>query len=132
MPQPNRTNAEAFDSALVAPGHDVLADTERVVEQIEHAGDDIANKGLCAKTDRDTDDARAGNQWSDLHAHFRQRHHHSDRDDQKEQDVAKDRKEGMEPSSPPRLLGVRLTQVSSLDKLAIDRRFHGLPQDVGA
>src|SRR5215813_14902454 len=32
---------EAFNSALVAACHDVLADPERVVEQVEHTGDDI-------------------------------------------------------------------------------------------
>src|SRR6516162_7621935 len=47
--QPDRADAEAFDSALVIAALDVLADPEGVVEQIEHAGDHVTHKGLRAK-----------------------------------------------------------------------------------
>src|SRR6516165_7411945 len=120
MPQPDRTNAEAFYGALVAAGHNVLADPKSVIEQIEHTSDDVADESLCAKPNRHANDARACDQWSDLHTHFRQRHHHSHGDDQKDQDIAKDRKKGVQPCSPARLIGVRLTQISSLDQLTIN------------
>src|SRR6516164_5404340 len=132
MPQPNRANAEAFDGALVAAGHNVLADPKSVIEQIEHTSDDVADESLRAKPNRHANDARACDQWSDLHAHYRQRHHHSDGDDQKEQDIAKDRKKGVQPCSSARLVSVWLTQISGLDQLAIDRRLHRVPQDIGA
>src|SRR5215472_15113793 len=91
MPQPDRTNAEAFDWALIAAGLHVFADPEGVVHQIEHAGDHIAGESLRAKADCDTDDARAGNERTDLNPQRRQRHHRADGDDDDEQDIAKNR-----------------------------------------
>src|SRR6516225_2287460 len=79
MPQPDGTNAEAFDGTLVAACLDVLADPESVVHQIEHAGDDIAREGLRAKADCDTNDARTGNQRTDLNPQCRQRTEYCDR-----------------------------------------------------
>src|SRR4029077_8413661 len=62
MPQLDRADAEAFDGALVVAALDVFADAERIVEQVEHAGDDIADKILTTKADRDSDDAQTGDQ----------------------------------------------------------------------
>jgi predicted phage terminase large subunit-like protein len=78
MPQPDRADTEPLHGALVAAGLDVFADPERVVDQIEHAGDDVAGEGLRTETDRDADDPRTGDQRGDLHAHRRQRHQHGD------------------------------------------------------
>ena len=85
MPQPDRAKAEGFDGPLVIAALDVLADPERVVEQIEHAGDDIANQRLRAKADRDTENARTSDQRSDLDAHCRERHHCREYKDDDEQ-----------------------------------------------
>ena len=46
MPQPDQADAEPLHRAFVAAGLDVSADPKRVVEQVEHAGDDVAGKGL--------------------------------------------------------------------------------------
>jgi hypothetical protein len=48
MPQLDRADAEAFDGALVVAALNVLADAERIIEQVEHTGDDVANKILRA------------------------------------------------------------------------------------
>ena len=131
MPQPDRAKAEEFDGALVVAALDVFADPEGVVEQIEHAGNDVANEGLGAKADRDAEDAQTGDQRSDLDAQRRQRHHHRKYDDDDEQDVAKDRQQGAQPRPPPRLVGVRLAKIGAFGELAIDRRLHGVPQEIG-
>jgi hypothetical protein len=68
MPQPDRAKAEGFDRALVVAALDVLADLEGVVEQVEHAGDHVANQGLGAKADRDAEDTGTGDQRSDRSA----------------------------------------------------------------
>src|SRR6516165_200227 len=131
VPQPDGTNAEAFDGALITAGLDVFADPESIVHQIEHAGDNIAGEGLRAEPDRDTDDARTGNQRTDLNAQRRQRHHRGDDDDSDKQDVAKNRQQGAQARPPPRFVGVRLTSIGGLGELTIDRRFRGLPEKVG-
>jgi hypothetical protein len=58
MPQPDRTNAKAFDGALVAAGLDVFANPEGVVHQIEHAGDHVAGESLRVDDPRRTSEAR--------------------------------------------------------------------------
>src|SRR6202043_3772227 len=49
MPQLDRADAEAFDGALIVAALDVFADAEGIVEQVEHAGDDVADKILTPK-----------------------------------------------------------------------------------
>src|ERR1700731_1229336 len=51
MPQPDRAKAEGFDGALVVAALDVLAYPEGVVEEVEHAGDHVANERLRAEAD---------------------------------------------------------------------------------
>src|SRR5690606_38473646 len=46
VPQLDRAQRERLDRALVLAADDVLADPERVVEQIEHAGNDVADQSL--------------------------------------------------------------------------------------
>ncbi len=74
MAQLDRADAEALDGALVVAALDVLADPESIVEQVEHAGDDVADKILRTKADRDAEDAQTGNQRADFEAHRRQGH----------------------------------------------------------
>src|ERR1700730_2619566 len=130
VPELDRANAEAFDRTLIIAALDVLADPEGVVHQIEHAGDDIADKGLRAKTDRDPDDAQPGDQRPDLDAHRRQRHQHGDSDDDDKQDIAKNRQQCPQPRLPARFVGIRQAELGALGKLAIDRRFYRVPQEV--
>src|SRR5947207_14354247 len=120
MPQPYRAKAEGFDGALAIAALDVLADPEGVVEEIEHAGDDVANERLAAEADRDAEDAQTGDQRSDLDAHCRERHYRRKYDDYDEQHIAEDGKERMEPRPPSRFIGIRLTEVLDLGELAID------------
>ena len=108
VPQLDRANAEAFDGPLVIAALNVLPDPEGVVEEVEHAGDDIADKGLRAKADCDTKDACTGDQRPDLDAHRRQRHQRCDRDNNDKQDIAENRQERAQPGPPSRLVGVRL------------------------
>ena len=67
--QLDRAQREALDRALVAAADDVLADPEGVVEQVEHARDDVLDQRLRAEADGDADHAGAGDQRGDLHAH---------------------------------------------------------------
>ena len=60
-----------------------------------------------------------------------ERHHRRKYDDDDEQDVAKDRQQGAQPRPPPGLVGVRLAKIGAFGELAIDRRLHGVPQQVG-
>ena len=131
MPQPDRAKAEGFDGALVVAALDVLADPEGVVEEIEHAGDDVANERLGAEADRDAEDAQTGDQRSDLDTHCRERHYRRKYDDYDEQHIAEDGKERMKARPPSRLIGIRLTEVLDLGELAIDCRLRRMPQDVG-
>src|SRR6202011_279092 len=129
--QLDRANAEAFDRTLVIAALDVLADPEGVIHQIEHAGDDVADKGLRAKADRNPDDAQTGDQRADLDAHRRQRHQRGDSDDDDEQNIAKNRQQCPQPRLPARLVGVRQAKDDALGEVAIDRRFDRMPQKVG-
>jgi hypothetical protein len=52
MAQLDRAQAEGFDGPLVAAALDVLADAERIVEQVEHAADHVAHDSLGAEADR--------------------------------------------------------------------------------
>ncbi|HWX29071.1 MAG TPA: hypothetical protein VNZ53_16730 [Steroidobacteraceae bacterium] len=69
---------------------------------------------------------------SDLHTHFRQHHHRRDEDDDNKQNIAKDRQERAQPRPPSRLFGVWQTRIGAVSELAIDRRFYGVPQEIGA
>ena len=89
--QLDRAQGEALDRALVAAADDVLADPERVVEQVEDPRDHVLDQGLRAEADRDADDAGAGDQRRDLHAHGRKRHQRRHDQEDDEQDVAQDR-----------------------------------------
>src|SRR5439155_11485448 len=131
VPQLDRANAEAFDGALIIAALDVLADPEGVIHQIEHAGDDVADKGLRAKADRDANDAQTGDQRADLDAHRRQRHQRGDSDDDDKQNIAKNRQQRSQARLPARLVGVRQAELGALSEFAIDRRFDRMPQKVG-
>ena len=74
--QLDRAQAEGLDRALVAAALDVLADPEGVVEQVEHAADDVLDQRLRAEADGDADDAGAGDQRPDLDAQRGERHQH--------------------------------------------------------
>jgi hypothetical protein len=74
-----------------APASCWFADAEGVVEQVEHAGDVVPDKGLRAKADRHPDDARTGDQRADLDPQLRQRHHRGDRNDYNKQHIAENR-----------------------------------------
>ena len=91
--QLDRAQREALDRALVAAADDVLADPERVVEQVEDARDHVLDQRLRAEADGDADHAGAGDQRRDLHAHGRQRHQHRHDQEDDEQDVAQDRQQ---------------------------------------
>jgi hypothetical protein len=114
MPQLDRADAEALDGALVIAALDVFADPKGVVEQVEHASDDIADKILTTKADRNPDNTQTGDQRADFEAHRRQRHQRGDGDDHDEQNIAENRQQRTQPRPPPRLVGVRLTQVLGL------------------
>ena len=68
VPQLDRAQREGLHRALVAPGLDVFADAEGIVEQVEDAGDDVLHQRLRAEADGDADDAGAGQQRADLDA----------------------------------------------------------------
>ena len=75
--QPDRAQGEALDGTAIVAADDVLADPERVVEQVEHPRDDVLDQCLRAETDSDADHAGAGDQGCDLHAQLRERHQHA-------------------------------------------------------
>jgi hypothetical protein len=131
MPQLDRADAETFDGALVVAALDVLADAERIVEQVEHAGDDVADKILRAKPDGDAEDAETRDQRADLDAHCRQHHQRGDCNNDDEQNIAENRQQRAQPGSPSRLVGVRRTEVGVLGELAIDRRLRCVPYQIG-
>ena len=72
--QLDRTQAERFHRPLVVAALDVLADAEGIVDQEEHAADDVAHQGLRAEADGDADDPGAGDQRADLDAERGQDH----------------------------------------------------------
>ena len=63
--QLDRAQREVLDRAADAAALDVLADPEGVVEQEEHARDDVLDQRLGAEADRDADHAGAGDQRPD-------------------------------------------------------------------
>ncbi len=131
VPQLDRAQAEGLDGALVAAALDVLADPERVVEQVEHAADDVLDQRLCAESDGDADDPRTGDERPDLDAKGRQRHqqrHHHEND---EQEVAQDRQQRSQPGPAARLLAVGLTRFLHLGDLPIDQCLQRMPSEVG-
>ena len=66
VPQPDRTDAEAFDRAFVIAALDVLADPKRILQQEEDARDDVTHQGLRAKADGDPEDTEPGEQRPDI------------------------------------------------------------------
>ena len=68
VPQFDRANAEAFDSTFVITCLNIFTDPKGIVRKIKHAGNDVANKSLRAKANRDANDARTGDKWPDLNA----------------------------------------------------------------
>ena len=129
--QLDRAQAEGFDRALVAAALDVLADAEGVVEQVEHAADDVLDQRLRAEADGDADHAGAGDQRSDLDAERRERHQRRHGDQGDEEDVAQDRQQRAQPRPAPRLLGVRLARGLRLRELAVDHGLQHMPGEVG-
>src|SRR3546814_4101822 len=71
MPELHRAQTEGFDDAFVAAALDVLADPEGIVEQVEHAADDVLDQGLGAEADSDASHAGTGDQRPDLDAQDR-------------------------------------------------------------
>ena len=106
-------------------------DAEGIVEQVEHAGDDVADKIRTTKADRNSNDAQAGDHRADFEADRRQRHQHRDSNHDDEQDIAENRQQCAHARPPPRLVGVRLTEILGLGEFAVDRRLCCLPQQVG-
>ena len=97
MAQLDRAQREALDGAARAAALDVLADAERIVEQEEHARDDVLDQGLRAEADRDADHAGAGDQRPDLDAERGERHQHRHHRQHREQHVAGDRQQRAHP-----------------------------------
>src|SRR5207244_2254712 len=66
---PDRADRDRLDHALVVFADiDDVADRYLILEQDEEAGDDVLDKGLAAKTDRQADDTGAGEQRGDIDA----------------------------------------------------------------
>src|SRR5215831_15507861 len=96
VPQPNRTDAETFDRALVTAALDVFANPKRVLQQEEDARDDVAHQGLRAKADGDPEDPKPGEQRPDIEPQYLQRgdgpsYHDKDRMAQQRQQCPKSR-----------------------------------------
>ncbi len=75
-----RANRQFFDRSDRVADDQVLSDPERVVDQEEDTGDHVPHQRLGAKTDRDADDAGAGQQRGDIDAEIAQsnKHRHGD------------------------------------------------------
>jgi hypothetical protein len=59
MPDLDRGSRESLDRARVVADLDVLADPERVIEQINHAGEDVSHQSRRAEADGTYDEIRA-------------------------------------------------------------------------
>ena len=91
VPQPDRTNAEAFDRALVITALDVLADPKRVLHQEENARDDVAHQVLRAKADSDPNDTEPSEQRTDIEPQSLQRGDDAEYNDDDQDRVAQQR-----------------------------------------
>ena len=132
--QPHRADRDVFHRAFDVAEVDVLADPERVVDQEEHARDDIAHQGLRAEADRQADHAGAGDERADIDAERRQhdhRHHHAER---REQGVAEQRHQGSQARrAGAAALAARLAvghHVLFRD-VAVDGAAQNFPADIG-
>ena len=92
---------DALDRALgVAAALDVLADAERVLGEVEDAGDHVAHQRLGAEAERDADHAGAGEHRRDLeaerpergqHQHHQQQHRGGDAQQRQQREQARAR-----------------------------------------
>ena len=105
---------------------DVLADPERVVEQEEDAGDDVAHQRLRAEAECYANHAGAGEQRADVDTDRRERDHHPDHDQDREDEFAQ---QGLERARPGVPGGARCGGVG--DEAAIEHGLGQLPGDVG-
>ena len=97
MAQAQRAQGDPLDGAAQIAHLDVVAKMERVLEQEEHAGQDVGDRGLRTKADCQPDDAGAGEEGADLHAQCRQGHHRGHGHDDDEGEVPQDRKKRSQP-----------------------------------
>ena len=101
--QPDRAHRQAFHHArLIADLHHV-ADLHGVLQQQEHAGDDVLHQLLRAEADRHADDAGAGQQRGDVHADLAQHHQPGDDRDGDRQRGADQRHQRPQPGRARRL-----------------------------
>ena len=132
MPKRERADRDPLDRPLDRANVDVFAAAERVVEQEEHAGDDIAHEGLGAEPQRQTDDAGTGEQRPDVDVHGRQHRDGGDREHGRLQRQPQGRQQGRQARGT--LAGIVAhglhTRILGL-QLAIDRKPGQLPDHVG-
>ena len=131
VPELDRAQRERFDGPFVAAADDVLADPEGVVEQVEHARDDVLDQGLRAEADRHPDHASTSDQGPDLHAERGERHQHGHGHQDDEEHVAQDRQERAQPPPAACVLAVGHARLARLDQPAVDPGGQEVPGEVG-
>ena len=129
--QLDRAQAEGFHRALVTAALDVFADPEGIVEQIEHAADDVPDQSLGTEADGHAHHAGAGDQRADVDAEGGERHHHHHHQQHDEEQVAEDRQQGLHPRLAAPFLALLIARRRGLDDLAVDRRLGELPAEIG-
>ena len=95
--QLDRTDRQLLDHARQAAHLDHVAHRQRILEQQEDAGDDVAHQRLGPEADGDTDDTGTGKQRGDVHAQLRERNHRHHDQEKDEQRLAQQRKERANP-----------------------------------
>ena len=98
--KPDGAHRDALDHPGLAADRGDVADMNRVLEQNEHAGDEILDQGLGAETDGEAGDAGAGQHGPDVDADLRQRHHGRHQRDHHQKRVPDQRQQGAHPGRP--------------------------------
>jgi hypothetical protein len=128
VPQLYRAQREALHRSPNAAALDVLSDTERVIEQKEHAGQNVSHQCLGAEADGDAYHAGPGEQRSDLQPHGGERAQRCHHQDDEQGEVAQDRQQSPQPGLSPQLVVVQCVDRWRVGRQSrIDQHAHDLP-----
>ena len=109
----------ADGDGLDRPGHvadvDVLPLAEGVVDEEEHPGDDVPDKGLGAEADRHADDAGPGQQGRHVDADLAEHGQRRENDDDHLAGAAHERHDRAEAGAPLPALALRLLLAAAVD-----------------
>ena len=125
----DRADTEGFNGAHVAAALDIFSDPKSIIGHVEDAADDVPDQRLRAEADRDAENARTRDQWTDRHAKAGQHHQDSKGGDEHSEEIAQDRQQRHQPSAAGECSFIAAFDAGAFDAL-VDEALDHVPDQI--